>query len=292
MFTSFLKQPLFHFLLAGALIFGINQLNSDAAAVREDVDNSVIVVNRTALLDFMQYRAKVFESQTFNDQLDAMTAEEVQVVVNDYVRQEALYREALRMRMDQGDPVIQERLVQKVEFLLENLVAENINPTDQQLEEFYESRKGNYQLDSVYTFTHIFFDAQQSGMEDAKKRADAVLVMASEITYEESAQFGDRFPFLQNYEERTRDFVSNNFSADFVAALDMLSVEGERWQGPISSRYGYHLVMLRARTEPFIPALSETRERVLDDYRYETLLRSRKEAEDKVIAEYEVELSL
>jgi parvulin-like peptidyl-prolyl isomerase len=64
------------------------------------------------------------------------------------------------------------------------------------------------------------------------------------------------------------------------------------WQGPVSSRYGYHLVMLRARTEPFIPSLSEITERVMDDYRFETLLRSRQDAEAKVIAEYEVQLSL
>jgi hypothetical protein len=208
------------------------------------------------------------------------------------VRQEALYREALRMEMDQGDPVIQERLVQKMEFLLENLAAEAINPTDRQLADFYEEHKQNYELDAVYTFTHIFFDAQQAGMEDARLRAEALLAVAEDITYEESAEYGDRFPFLQNYEERTRDFVSNNFSADFVAALDVLTPGVATWQGPISSRYGYHLVMLRARTEPFVPAFTEISERVADDYRYEASLRSREAAEDKVIAEYEVQMSL
>jgi hypothetical protein len=34
------------------------------------------------------------------------------------------------------------------------------------------------------------------------------------------------------------------------------------------------------------------RERVLDDYRFDTLLNSRKEAEDKVIEEYEIQLNL
>jgi hypothetical protein len=116
--------------------------------------------------------------------------------------------------------------------------------------------------------------------------------MAAEISYDEAGEYGDRFPFLQNYEERTRDFVSNNFSADFVNTLDTLDPDEPGWQGPIVSRYGYHLVMLRARTEPFIPSLSEITERVLDDYRFDTLLNSRKQAEDKVIAEYEVQLDL
>jgi hypothetical protein len=290
MSLSLLKQPLVHFLLAGAAIFGLNHFYSDASEEEADASGSVIVVDRTALLDFMQYRAKVFESATFNAQLDAMSAAERQALVADYVRQEALYREALRMKMDEGDPIIKERLVQKVEFLLENLVVESIVPTDQELEAFYETHQENYQLDSVYTFTHIFFDSQQSGMEDAKLRAESVLSMAAEIPYDDAGEYGDRFPFLQNYEERTRDFVSNNFSADFVAALDALDPNETTWQGPISSRYGYHLVVLRARTEPFTPSLSEISERVLDDYRFDTLLSSRKEAEDKVIGEYEVKL--
>ncbi len=292
MFTSLLKQPLLHFLLVGALIFGANYFYSDPTIVSQGDDASVIVVDRNALLDFMQYRAKVFESETFNAQLDVMNAEEVQNLVDDYVRQEALYREALRMSMDQGDPVIRERLVQKVEFLLENLAVENMNPTDQQLEGFYETHKADYRLDSVYTFTHIFFDAQQGGMEDAKKRAQALLSTAAEISYGESAQYGDRYPFLQNYVERTRDFVSNNFSADFVTALDAMAIGEALWQGPVSSRYGYHLVMLMARSEPFIPSLTEIVERVVDDYRFEAQLRSRQDAGDKVVAEYDVQISL
>jgi hypothetical protein len=291
MLLSLLKQPLLHFLLAGVLIFAINHFYADSSAEAGAADESVIVVDRTALLDFMQYRAKVFEPETFNAQFDAMNAAEKQTLVYDYVRQEALYREALRMKMDQGDPIIKERLVQKVEFLLENLVVDQINPTDQQLAAFYETHKENYQLDSVYTFTHIFFDAKQSGMEDAKQRAEALLSMAAEISYEEASEYGNPFPFLQNYEERTRDFVSNNFSADFVTELDALDPQ-ESWQGPLASRYGYHLVMLRARTEPFIPSLSEISERVLDDYRFDTLLKSRTEAEDKVVEEYEVQLNL
>ena len=112
------------------------------------------------------------------------------------------------------------------------------------------------------------------------------------ITFNDVSGFGDRYPFLQNYMDRTRDFVINNFTDDFVTALDELPPTENLWQGPFESRYGFHLVMLRERTEPIIPELAQIRERVMVDWRYEKVLEIRKEAEDLVIAGYEVQIDL
>ncbi len=286
-----LKQPLLHFLVLGALIFVAYALTGEPPTepATEQPDN-VIVVDRTALLDHLQYQAQAFEPEVFEAQLAAMTDAEVDALVAAYVREEALYREGLRMDMDQADYVIRQRLVQKVEFLLENLVAADINPVDAELQAFYDARLADYEVDSNYTFTHIFFDGQQD-MAQAKTRADTQLAASADIAFDEASQHGDRYPFLQNYVERTRDFVANNFSAEFVAQLDMLG-PGESWQGPIASRYGWHLVMLRERTDPFTPGMADIRERVLEDFRYETLVRSRQEAENRVVGEYAVTVQL
>lgn len=289
---QFLKQPLLHFLVLGALIFVAYAYTGDQAPEPSaESPTNVIVVDRTTLLDFMQYQAQAFEPEQFAARLAAMNEAEIGTLVDAYVREEALYREALRMGMDEGDYNIRQRLVQKVEFLLENLVVESINPSEADLQAFYAERMGDYRVDAVYTFTHIFFDGQNDAMEEARTRAATLLGTSAGIAFDEASQYGDRYPFLQNYVERTRDFVANNFSAEFVAQLDTLTT-GENWQGPFASRYGFHLVMLRARAEPFTPSFADIRERVLDDYRYETLVRSRLEAEDRVIAEYSVSLQL
>jgi hypothetical protein len=293
MLNSLLKQPLLHFVLLGGLLFlaydfrAVPSAEEDGAAASD-----LIVVDRATLLDFMQYQAQAFEPELFSARLDAMSPDEVLGLVDAYVREEALYREALQMDMDRGDYIIRQRLVQKVEFLLENLATENSDPTDAELQAFYEARIADYEVGAVYTFTHIFFDGQDGAMEEARMRAEATLARSDAITFEQSSQYGDRYPFLQNYVERTRDFVVNNFSAGFVAALDALPPGDERWQGPLASRYGYHLVLLRARAEPFTPPLQDVRARVLDDFRYENLVRKRQEAEDRVVAEYEVSLRL
>ncbi len=289
-----LKQPLLHFLLLGALLFAWNArlAGPDSGEAADAEAGREIVVDRAALLDYLQYQAKEFDPATFGQQLDAMSPAERQSIIDDYVREEALYREALRMGMEKGDYIIKQRLVQKVEFLLENLVSQQSTPDEPTLTAFYNERQQDYRVDAVYSFTHIFFDAEKDGMAAAKARADALLARSAAIGFNDAGQHGDRFPFLQNYVERTRDFVANNFSADFVAGLDQLMPLADVWQGPLPSRYGYHLVMLVARTEPTIPPLEAVRDRVLDDYHYETLVRGREAAEQEVVAEYQVRVEL
>jgi hypothetical protein len=290
---SLLKQPLLHFLAAGLLIFAVYQI-SDEAELETAGDGMAIVVDRTALLNFMQYRAQAFRPDIFSEQLDAMSEVERERLVADFVREEALHREAMAMGMDQGDYIIRQRLVQKVEFLLENMVNQALVPDEEVITAWYNVHSDDYRVDAVYTFTHIFFDADERGPEQARQDAENLLgtPQLAAAGFNDASGFGDRYPFLQNYVERTRDFVVNNFTPAFVDALDAVEPSNTAWYGPFESRYGWHLVMLRQRSEPYIPELDSIRERVTDDWRYEAVLESRREAEQQVIDQYDVRVNL
>jgi len=291
--NSLLQQPLLHFLAAGVLIFAAYQI-SDEAELETASDGMAIVVDRTALLNYMQYRAQAFRPDIFSEQLDAMSEAERERLVADFVREEALHREALAMGMDQGDYIIRQRLVQKVEFLLENMVNQALVPDEEVITAWYNVHRDDYRVDAVYTFTHIFFDADERGPEQARRDAANLLgtPQLAEAGFNDASGFGDRYPFLQNYVERTRDFVVNNFTPAFVDALDAVEPSNASWYGPFESRYGWHLVMLRQRSEPYIPDLDSIRERVMDDWRYEAVLESRRDAEQQVIDQYEVQVDL
>jgi len=291
--NSLLQQPLLHFLAAGVLIFAAYQI-SDEAELETASDGMAIVVDRTALLNYMQYRAQAFRPDIFSEQLDAMSEAERERLVADFVREEALHREALAMGMDQGDYIIRQRLVQKVEFLLENMVNQALVPDEEVITAWYNVHRDDYRVDAVYTFTHIFFDADERGPEQARQDAANLLgtPQLAEAGFNDASGFGDRYPFLQNYVERTRDFVVNNFTPAFVDALDAVEPSNASWYGPFESRYGWHLVMLRQRSEPYLPDLDSIRERVMDDWRYEAVLESRRDAEQQVIDQYEVQVDL
>jgi len=291
--AKLIKQPLLHFLVAGILIFAGYQWSAPAVSDIENLEK-VIPVDRLALLNFMQFRAQAFQPELFSEQLDAMSESDLEKLIDDFVREEALYREALALGMDQGDYIIRQRLVQKVEFLLENMVNQSLVPDDAVIASWFDERRSDYQIDAIYTFTHIFFDAGERGQEQAQQDALSLLNSANigDIAFNDASQYGDRYPFLQNYVERTRDFVVNNFTEDFVARLDTLAPSDQDWAGPFESRYGFHLVMLRSKKDPYIPAFEEIRERVLDDWRFESVLQNRREAEQQVIDAYEVRLDL
>ena len=291
---ALLKQPLLHFLVLGLLLFVVYGRVSDQSDKFEggSAVSSHIRVDRSALLNYMQYQAKAFDTAAFSKQLDAMSNEERQSLIDAYVREEALYRDALRLGMDEGDYIIRQRLVQKLEFLLENIAADSINPTESELKGFYEAHVSDYKVDPVYTFTHVFLDAEKAGMEAARNNALGLMPELKGRPFADASQFGDRFPFLQNYVERTRDFIVNNFGEAFVVALDGLAIEGNQWQGPIQSRYGYHLVMLVQRSEASTPSFEQVKERVLDDFRYESLAHKREEAEAEVVKTYDVSVEL
>ena len=291
--TSLIRQPLVHFLLAGLLIFVAYQV-TEQPEPEPETSARVIAVDRTALLNFMQYRAQAFRPELFAEQLDAMTEAERRLLVDDFVREEALHREALAMGMDQGDYIIRQRLVQKVEFLLENIANQSLEPTEEAIAAYYAGHRDDYRVDAVYTFTHIFFDSDERGRDQAEQDARSLLEspQLADAGFNDASGFGDRYPFLQNYVERTRDFVVNNFTPEFVEALDALEPAMGRWTGPFESRYGWHLVMLRERTDPYVPTLDTIRERVIEDWRYERVLDSRREAEQQVIDQYDVRVDL
>ncbi len=108
-----LKEPLVHFLLAGLALVVIYQVSGSG-----DLANSkTVVVDKQTLLTFMQYRAKAFNQQSFEARLDALTSEQLQLLIDDYVREESLYREAQAMQLERNDYIIRRRLIQKLEFI-------------------------------------------------------------------------------------------------------------------------------------------------------------------------------
>jgi len=60
-------------------------------------------------------------------------------LVEEEVKAEVFYREALRMQLDHNDEIIRRRLKQKYEFLVKDL-ADSQQPTLEELKRFYEDR--------------------------------------------------------------------------------------------------------------------------------------------------------
>lgn len=263
---SLWREPLIHFVVAGSILFGAFALLDRGT---DNDDAGTIVVDRRALLTFLQYRANAFEPETFGAALDAMTDEELDEVIDAYVREEILYREAEALGLEESDNVIRQRMVQKMGFLVADLAAVDQAPDPEALRSYFEDNIETYAIEPWATFTHVFFDAESRGMDNARRLAESTLQELNDngAGFNDAPQYGDRFPYLRNYVERTLEYIASHFGYTFVAELEALEPSDTLWQGPIESPFGQHLVLLTRRVERAYPAFDDVRSDVERDLR-------------------------
>lgn len=285
-----LKEPLVHFLAAGLglfVLFGV--VNRDGTTT----DSTVITVDHDALLTFMQYRIKAFNPQMAEQRLRALSDEGLEHLVDDYVREEVLHREALALGLDEGDYVIRRRLVQKLEFITEGFAEASVDVDEAALRRYFEANEEDYYVEPYVTFTHVFFDAENRTREQAHALAEKKLAELNRAgtPFSDAPKHGDRFLYHVNYVERTPDFVASHFGAAMAQAIFDLEPNDLLWRGPFDSPYGVHLVLLITNEPGREAQLSEIEDRVREDARQAMIRRQTDEAIAEIVGTYDVRVT-
>ena len=247
------REPLFHFLILGVLIYGgYAWLHADDAP-----ENERTIVVGAGELAWMQTS---FEKRWKR----GPTPIELDGLVKEYVRETVLYREALAMGLDQDDTIVRRRLAQKLEFLVQDLV-EVSPPSEEDLQAYLEQHLTDYREPDRVTFTHVFVDPDRRGAETL---GDAAEIRAALEKLEDPAEgardLGDPFMLQSYYPERTEAEISKLFGGEFAKSVGELS-EGA-WHGPVLSGYGVHVVYVHGTQTFPQPSMSEVRERVVQDW--------------------------
>ena len=281
-----LIDPLGHFLVLGLALFGLFAW----VAKDEGSSDTVIEVDRPAILTHIQYHARAFSPDAAAAHLDGMSDRELDRLIDSFVREEALYREALSLGMDQTDHVIKHRLVQSIEFITDDLALRTTEVSDDELETYFEANRERYRIEPTVTFTHVFFNSERHGAEEARNLATEKLAELNRdrVPFTDAPGHGDRFLYLVNYVERTEDLVASHFGDEMAAAVFALVADDANWVGPLQSRYGQHLVLLTGRTVERNPELAEVEARVRADAERETAEKRRDAAIETLIDTYEV----
>ena len=282
-----LRDPLAHFLVLGLALFALF-----AWVTRDDAssDDRVIEVDRAALLTHIQYHARAFSPEAASAHLDGMPDSELARLIDAFVREEALYREALSLGMDRTDHVIKHRLVQSIEFITDDLALRTTQVSDDELGTYFEANRERYRIEPTVTFTHVFFNSERRGVEEARDLAEEKLAELNRdrVPFTDAPGHGDRFLYLVNYVERTEDLVGSHFGDEMAGAVFALVADDANWVGPLTSRYGQHLVLLTGRTVERAPELAEVVARVRADAEREAAEKRRDAAIKTLIDTYEV----
>ena len=255
----FFKDPLIIFLVAGAAVFAGYRLADDTRDPRH------IRVHLDALTTFVQHRSQLQDPDLARARLAGMTAEELGFIIDSYVREEALYREALRLGFGDGDYVIRRRLAQKVEFMAEG-AASALPPLDEAaLRAYFDSHREVYRQPPTLTFTHVFFEDSMRGEAAARQLAEQTLAefQAEGVGFHQAAGRGDAFLYHRSYVESSRVDLAGHFGETMADAL--FDLQPGAWRGPLQSPYGLHLVLVAARTAGGPLEFDEARHRVRTD---------------------------
>ena len=245
-----LREPLLHFLVLGAGLFVLFGVVGGPTEQRPDQ----IVVTEAKIGNLAQLFERTWRRPPTQDELDGL--------IEDHVKEEILYREALALGLEQDDIVIRRRLRQKMEFISED-VAPPAEPTVAELQAFLAEHADRFRKPSRVSFAQVYLSPERRG---ANARSDAErLLVGLNTGRSDPAEAGDPFLLEQEYRELSAHDVERLFGGAFAAEVAELPVG--RWSGPVESGYGLHLVLVRDRTPARQPDLAEVRDAVANEWR-------------------------
>jgi hypothetical protein len=244
-----LREPLLHFLLLGAAIFGAYRLRSDARATQP----GNILVTRGRIEALVAAFTRTWQRPP--------TASEREGLIRDYIREEVYVHEAIALGLDQDDMVIRRRLRQKLEFVSEDLTA-LAEPTDGQLSAYLAAHPDAFRVEPRFTFRQVFLDPHRRG---ARLSRDAARLLAAlQRAGADPDTLGDSSLLDDQIEAMPTSLVADQFGDQFAAVLNELP--SGQWRGPVISTYGAHLVLVDGRMDGRVPALDEVRDVVRRDW--------------------------
>lgn len=258
----FFSEPLLHFIVLGLALFALYSLRERFP--RSERDTIVVTPGRIETL--VTTFAAVWQRPP--------TVEELDGLIENYVVEEMLSREAIKLGLDRNDTVIRRRLRQKMEFITEDIAAMN-EPSDDDLAKYLRDNPKKFETDPYYSFRHVFLANDPA---DASQ-ADAVALLAklNASGDVDASSLGDRLMLPHEFIHEPRNRISAQFGDAFADRLD--SVPLGVWSGPIESGYGGHLVLIMEKTPARVPPLEEAR----DEVRRELVNERREEAHKRAI---------
>jgi len=268
-----LAEPLVHFLLLGALLFAVFGL----AGKSTRGGPGTIVVTR-AQIDAL---AKGF-AMTWQR---APSPSELQGLIQDRVREEVYCREAIALGLDKDDTIIRRRLRQKMEFVSED-VAAAVEPKETDLRAYLKAHPESFRIEPRLTFRHVYLDPERHRGTLAADAAQLLAELNAEGRKADPTKEGDPFLLDHTFDGVPAGVVAKQFGDAFAAKLAELAPG--RWQGPIESGYGAHLVFLAARVEGRSPSFEEARDAVRVEWSHAKRLEANESFYASLLARYTV----
>lgn len=247
MLKRLLREPLVHFLILGAAVFALFKVAATPGAAPE----ARIVVTSGKIEQLATAFVRTWQRPP--------TVEELNGLIEDNVRDEVLYREALAMGLDKDDTVIRRRLRQKYEFLSEDAALAK-PPSDQDLQAWLDRHPEKFRVDPKIALRQIYFSVSGRGAAAAKDAETALARLNAAGKKSDASELGDATMLPHELALSSVGEIARVYGDNFAQAV--AGMEPGRWSGPVKSGYGLHLVYVIERTQGRLRPLAEVRDEV------------------------------
>ena len=190
---------------------------------------------------------------------------ELEGLVKNFIKDEVMLREARKLGLDDADPIIERRLIQKISFVVEG--TKRLNPSEDEISAYFVKNHEKYLISPKYSFDHVYFrvgDDEQEKLQELSDKAFNELRKDSKLA--KFNYLGHSFPLSQSMKEVPEQKLKNQFGITFWNQLKEQKL-GE-WFGPVRSNFGYHLVRVKNITEKVVPDLEIIKKQIIRDYIY------------------------
>jgi len=242
-----LREPLLHFFAVGGLIF----LLFTAVTGPSPEPSDVIVVGPEHIEQLATGFQAVWRRPPTDDELRAM--------VDDFVREEVYYRQALALGLDRNDTVVRRRLRQKMEFLTDS-AADLLEPASGELEAYFAANEQTYRSGPRLALEQIYL-----GETPAPESITRSLVALRSDPLAGTSALGERTLLPARLDLSPPNAIDGVFGQGFFERLAELP--RGTWTGPVASSYGVHLVRIVDSLPASTPPLEDVRDAVMRDWK-------------------------
>jgi len=235
-----LKEPLFHFLVAGGLLFAAYSVFDRGS----DDDPDVVQITEADVNWLKEMWTRQWRRPPSEQELRDMLA--------GYLKEELLAREARNLGMEENDIIIRRRLAQKMEFLVQD-TAYLVEPEEDELYRYYNTHRTVYEEPAHVSFTQFYFRDKVSAQQAMQALSES----------NEAVQ-GEQILLERDHVRVDEQTLSSLFGSEFAETV--FTLDPGRWNGPIESAYGFHLVLINERQSAQFRPFDEVRAKVLNDW--------------------------
>lgn len=223
-----MREPMVHFFVIALIIFA-------AYAIAQSGNENHLEI------DQREIDARIFMQELSRG--EELSLEQRELITALYIEEQILVREALSMELD-NDERIHDVLAQKMRHVLSGSI---IQPTDDELQEYYEENSSRFETPASLTLDELVFDSRDaladSIVDSLRQNADTDTLL--------SMSQGTVAP-LPNVNSLDLANIFDQEFADRILAADL-----DQWEGPYVSNRGQHWLRIVERRPTNIPALEE-----------------------------------